>query len=92
MRSNIVTGGLEVFSPPDRLRTSGAFRARDGGQRIPELDALWWVGVSKLGTSTLLIGPAGAGRSPRPDKYAEVMARRGERAALFLFDETIATM
>ena len=41
------------------------------------------------GTSTLIIGPAGAGKSTIAAKYAFAAMERGESAAVYLFDEGI---
>jgi len=43
------------------------------------------------GSSTLLIGPAGIGKSSVALQFAIAAAGRGERAALFIFDETVKT-
>ncbi len=53
---------------------------------VPELDAIWGEGIDR-GTSTLLIGPAGSGKSSIAMCYAVAAARRGEAAAVFLFEE-----
>jgi len=44
------------------------------------------------GTSTLLLGPAGCGKSTIAVRYAVSEVERGGRAALFTFDETLATL
>jgi circadian clock protein KaiC len=44
------------------------------------------------GTSTLVMGPPGAGKSIVTTTYALSACERGERVAMFLFDETIDTM
>ena len=43
------------------------------------------------GTSTLLIGPAGVGKSTVATQFAVAAAARGERTAMFVFDENIGT-
>lgn len=55
---------------------------------IPELDTLLGGGVDR-GTSTLLMGPAGCGKSSIAISYVLAAARRGEFASLFLFEEWI---
>ena len=49
-------------------------------------------GGLERGTSTLLMGPAGSGKSSLAVQYALAAARRGERAALFTFDESLGTL
>src|SRR5262249_15645573 len=44
------------------------------------------------GTSTLLIGPAGSGKSSVAINYARAAANQGQRAALFVFDERIEVL
>ena len=58
---------------------------------LPELDALLGGGVAR-GTSLLLLGPAGCGKSTLAAQYAAAAAERGERAAMFLFDENVQTL
>jgi len=80
-------GGLEVFervavgdtavAPPQRWLSSG----------MPTLDALLGGGVES-GSSTLLVGAAGTGKSSIAAKFAASAADRGETAAMFLFDES----
>jgi circadian clock protein KaiC len=88
----IVRGGLDVFP---RLVAS---RHRDVetpagsiSSDVPELDQLLGGGIER-GTSTLLSGGPGTGKSTIAAQYAVAAARRGERAAMFLFDESVATM
>jgi circadian clock protein KaiC len=85
------TGGIEVFP-----RLVAAEHRQDAKRRklqsgIPELDALLGGGIDE-GTSTLIVGSAGTGKSTLGAKFASEAARRGERAALFLFDEMPQTM
>ena len=57
---------------------------------IDSLDALLGGGLAK-GTSTLIIGGAGTGKSSLATQFAIASAERGENPALFIFDESIAT-
>lgn len=82
----IETGGLRVFP-----RLVAAEHDRDFGHAtissgITELDELLGGGLDR-GTSNLLIGPAGAGKSTLATQYALVAATRGEKASIFIFDE-----
>ncbi len=58
---------------------------------IKELDDLFSGGID-FGTSTLLIGPAGSGKSTVALQYAYAAALRGQHAAVFTFDETLQTL
>ena len=87
----IETGGVSIYprlvagehrqNEPEGAALSG----------IPTLDALWNGGIPR-GTSTLVIGPAGSGKSSIATNYALAAAERGEVAAIFNFDETLATI
>ncbi len=58
---------------------------------IPELDSLAGGGLGR-GTSTLLIGPAGCGKTSLALRWLAAAAERGENSAIFLFEETINTL
>jgi circadian clock protein KaiC len=45
-----------------------------------------------LGTSTLLLGPAGCGKSTIAVRWVVTAAERGESSSIFLFEETISTL
>jgi circadian clock protein KaiC len=82
----IRSGGIEVFPRLVASEHRGSF-ARDvalSGSR--GLDALLGGGLRR-GTSALLMGPAGSGKSSIALSFAYQAAERGERPALFAFDE-----
>jgi circadian clock protein KaiC len=84
-------GGLVVFPrlvAADHIERYENVQVKSG---IAELDQLMGGGPDK-GTSTLLLGPAGTGKSSIATQYAVTAAARGERAALFLFDESERTL
>jgi circadian clock protein KaiC len=58
---------------------------------IAELDALLGGGVDR-GTSMLLLGAAGTGKSSIAMQFVHTALARGDRAAMFLFDENLHTM
>jgi circadian clock protein KaiC len=58
---------------------------------LPELDALLGGGIAS-GSSTLVIGPAGVGKSILLFQYISAAVARGERAALFAFDEELGLL
>lgn len=85
-------GGLEVFPrlvaaehpvterPPSTLPSG-----------VRELDDLLGGGVDR-GTATLVLGPAGSGKSSLALKYALSATQRGEHVEVFAFDERIHTL
>lgn len=58
---------------------------------IRALDALLGGGIEG-GTSTLIVGAAGTGKSTIAAQFAAAAAARGQRAALFIFDESTETL
>ena len=58
---------------------------------VPEVDALLGGGIDR-GTSTLIMGPAGSGKSALCTQYVTAAAERGENAAVFIFDESRGTL
>jgi circadian clock protein KaiC len=57
---------------------------------IAELDALMGGGLDR-GTSTLLMGPAGSGKSSLATQFSAAAAARGEAVNIYIFDEGRAT-
>jgi circadian clock protein KaiC len=53
---------------------------------VKSLDDLMGGGIHR-GTSTLLVGPPGCGKSTIAAQYAAAAASRGDHAAVFMFDE-----
>jgi circadian clock protein KaiC len=58
---------------------------------VAELDTLLGGGLA-TGSSTLVIGPAGTGKTLLLLQYIAAAAQRGERAALFVFDEELGLL
>jgi circadian clock protein KaiC len=86
----IRTGGIEVYPrifsaepPPQSL-----------GEKVSsgsvELDALLGGGID-CGTSMLITGPAGTGKTTLAAQYAVTMASQGKRVRLYMFDERVTT-
>lgn len=85
----IVRGGLTVF-PQLVADGAGARPPAPVASGLPELDALLGGGLT-WGTTTLLIGPAGTGKSTIAAQYLCGAANPATKAAVFLFDERRAT-
>ena len=86
----ILTGGLAVFPRIQRSVTPIDDRGRSLASGSHELDALLGGGLPS-GTSILITGPAGTGKSVLATQYACAAATRGERVRFYLFDERLGT-
>lgn len=87
---SIRTGGLEVFPRLIAAEHHTPFERGAVLSGVPEVDALLGGGLDK-GTSSLIMGPAGAGKTVLATQYACAAAERGERVAFYLFDERLGT-
>jgi circadian clock protein KaiC len=88
---SIKRGGVEVYPrlvASEHLLDSEPTQLKSG---IAALDTLLGGGLDS-GTSTLLLGPAGCGKSTIAVRYAVSAVEQGGSAALFAFDETLATL
>lgn len=87
----IVKGGLEVYP---RL-VSSEHRHPPTGDKLSSgigpLDRLLGGGVER-GTSTLIVGAAGTGKSSVAAQFVAAAAKRGQSASMFLFDESLNTL
>jgi circadian clock protein KaiC len=84
-------GGMIVFP---RLVAGEHFREftrEDFPSGIKELDALLGGGLGR-GTSSMFMGPPGTGKSTLALRFAVSAAERGEKALIFVFDETVGTL
>ena len=87
----IQRGGLEVFPrlvASEHARPHVHERLKSG---LEELDILLGGGIER-GSSTLVVGPAGSGKSSLATRFALTAAQRGEKSALFIFDESTRTL
>jgi circadian clock protein KaiC len=87
----ITTGGLNVFPRLVASEHRKAFARGRLTSGIAELDQLLGGGIDK-GSSTLVLGPAGTGKSLLVIVYALAAIARGEKAALFVFDEELGLL
>jgi circadian clock protein KaiC len=84
----IETGGVKVFPrivPGEHHRD---FEREPISSGIEGIDTLLGGGLDR-GTSNLLMGPSGTGKSSLAIAYAHFTAAQGERVALFTFDENL---
>lgn len=84
---SIETGGLHVYPRLVASEHFDEFTNETISSGVPELDALLGGGLNR-GTSLILMGPAGVGKSTLAGQFAVAALRRDERAAFFLFDES----
>lgn len=82
----IVTGGLVVFPRLIASEHHKSFERTAVPSGIGALDALLGGGPQR-GTSTLLIGPAGSGKTTVSMQYVAAAAARGEKVSVYMFDE-----
>jgi circadian clock protein KaiC len=82
----IKTGGVELFPRLVAADHRVEFKKATLSSGLAGLDAMLGGGLDR-GTSTLLMGPAGTGKSAVAQQYATAAARRGEKVAIFAFDE-----
>lgn len=88
---NIEKGGICIYPrivPSEHSRTHIKSQVKSG---IDTIDTLLGGGIEE-GTSVLVLGPAGVGKSTLTLQYAVSAAERGEQAVIFTFDESINTI
>jgi circadian clock protein KaiC len=83
----IETGGLRVFPRLVAAQFRRAGRQATISTGSDQFDALLGGGIDR-GTSTLLVGAAGTGKSSLATLISVTAADRGEHAVLFAFDES----
>ena len=84
-------GGIQVFPTLIAATYHKDFKREKYKSGIEGLDRLVDGGLPR-GSSTLIAGPAGAGKSSIACAYAVNAARRNERSAFFIFEESKATL
>jgi circadian clock protein KaiC len=87
----IATGGIKVFPRLIAAEHHKSFAGQLVESGSAGLDALLGGGFER-GTSALLVGGAGVGKSSIGVTYAVAAARRGERVGMFAFDEGLGTL
>ncbi len=82
----IHTGGVAVYPRLVAAAHPGEFRNALVSSEVEGLDTLLGGGADR-GSSLMLLGPAGVGKSTICAQYAVAAARRGERSMVYNFDE-----
>ncbi|MGA0530835.1 ATPase domain-containing protein [Hansschlegelia sp. KR7-227] len=84
-------GGLEIYPRLIASDHEEPFIGDPVQSGVTELDELMG-GGPRRGTTTLVSGPAGAGKTTISLQYIFAACERGERCAIYEFDERIGTM
>ena len=87
----IQTGGVVVFPRLVASEHRTGYARTQMTSNIPELDKLLGGGIEK-GSSTLVLGPAGTGKSTFIFQFIKAAIERGEKAAFFVFDEELGLL
>jgi len=85
------TGGLEIYPRMNAAEHHSPFAGDPTPSGVAELDSLL-AGGPLRGTTTLITGPAGSGKTTVALQYLCAACERGEAAGLFEFDERVGTM
>ncbi len=87
----VATGGLRVFPRLIAAEHRSELLTEPMPSGVTEIDELLVGGVDRS-TATLLMGPAGTGKSALATQFAFAATERGEVASLFLFEERVGTL
>jgi circadian clock protein KaiC len=87
----IATGGVRVFPRLVSAEHKVDFSRDVLKSGSAELDALLGGGLER-GSSVLILGPAGTGKSLLTITFVHSAIKRGERAAMFVFDEELGLL
>jgi circadian clock protein KaiC len=87
----LVRGGLDVFPRLVASEHHETFTRQTVSSGLPEFDEQLGGGLDR-GTSALLLGPAGTGKSAMASQFAVAAALRDEHVAHYSFDESLGIM
>jgi circadian clock protein KaiC len=87
----IKRGGLEINPRLVASEQRAPLEMEKLPSGIDAMDTLLGGGIER-GTSTLIVGAAGTGKSTLAARFATTAAERGQHAALFVFDESANTL
>jgi circadian clock protein KaiC len=88
---SIKTGGIVVYPRLVAAEHRHMVKHEQLASGLALLDQMLGGGLDR-GTSTLVIGPAGSGKSALATQYVMAAAKRGERALMVLFEESMSSL
>jgi len=88
---SIITGGIIVYPRLVAAETRELIARGQVASGIAQFDALLGGGIEE-GSSTLISGPPGTGKSSLAVQFVKTATDRGQRAAMFLFEESFNTL
>ena len=88
---DIVTGGMIVYPRLTARGHIGAFTPEVFSSGVENLDRMLHGGLA-AGSTTLLLGPAGAGKSTAAMQFVVSALKRQQKAAVYTFDEIRSTL
>ena len=88
---SILTGGIVVY--PRLVAADHRRRVLQDrlSSSLAPLDEMLGGGIDR-GTSTLIMGPAGSGKSVLATQYAVAAAERGKKSVMFVFEESLSSL
>lgn len=87
----IETGGVVVFPRLAAVEPASSMALGNVSGGVSGIDRLLGGGLER-GTTTLIMGPAGAGKSAIAAQYAAEASSRGEHVVMFSFEEGLTTL
>ena len=87
----IRTGGIVVYPRLVAAEHRHIVPHEQLSSGLTELDQMLGGGIDR-GTSTLVMGPAGSGKSALSTQYVVAAAKRGERACMLIFEESMSSL
>ncbi len=87
----ITPGNVLIFPSLIADEHKTEFKPTSVSSNLNALDELMGGGLTR-GTTTMLVGPSGVGKSSIALQYVAAAVRRGEHAAYFSFDESFETL
>jgi circadian clock protein KaiC len=87
----IISGGAVVYPRIVAAESRGIIARQQVPSGIATLDALLGGGIEE-GSSTLISGPPGTGKSSLAAQFVKSVTARGQKAAMFVFEEALNTL